>query len=269
MKYALNYFDGEYEILASMDFLEFDSLESQPVHSTVNTLILAGALDPATPSMYGASVHERLGNSQFFHFPGIGHGVSRAGERIPELLLQFLQSPEGALETSCRDQIAARAIPFIGNLYENVKVGILIRQAAIENRVRVLLPIGLLVLCWIASLFQWWRRRKATPISLKRYQLSQRVASTLGVVLIAGTGWLIYQTSSLSQLLVLLGLVGGAQYFYYLSYLFLLILILSLFYLIKSWKYQQSMLTKAFSIIFISSLGAFGSILLVFDLFPN
>ncbi|PHN01287.1 alpha/beta fold hydrolase [Flavilitoribacter nigricans] len=269
LKYALNYFDGEYEVLEGMDFLEFDSLESLPVQSMVNTLILAGALDPATPAMYGASVHERLENSQFLHFPGIGHGVSRAGECIPQLLLQFLQSPERALETSCRDQIAARSIPFIGNLYENVKVGTLIRQAAIEKRVQVLLPIGLVVLCWIASLFQWWRERKATPISLKRYQLSQRVATTLGVVLIAGTGWLIYQTSSLSQLLVLLGLVGGAQYFYYLSYLFLLTLILSLFYLIKSWKYQQSMLTKAFSIIFISSLGAFGSILIVYDLFPK
>lgn len=269
LKYALTYFDGEYDILNSMNFIVFDSLESQPVFSDVNTLILAGALDPATPPIYGEWVHEHLKHSQFINFPGLGHGVSRAEECVPELLLQFLQSPGLPLDSNCRDQIAAKPIPFIGDLYENAKIGAFLRQAALEKRLSLLLPIGFLVLSWIASMFNWWYRGEETPVILKRYQLSHRLASTLGMIILLGTGWLIYKTSSFSQLLVLLGLVGTAQHFYYLSYLFLMTMILTTVYLIKSWKFQRGILSKAFSAISILALIGFGGMLIIFNLFPK
>lgn len=264
LKDALTHFDGEDDLLRSMDFIPFDSLERQPVSSSIHTLILAGELDPATPPEYGEWVHEDLEHSQFISFPGVGHGVSRAGGCIPELLRQFLQSPAAPIALSCSDQFAVDPIPFTAKLYENAKVGTLIRQAALERRWYWLTAMALSFISWIISLLQWWQNKTPLPAPLKHYQWSHRLTSSLGIMLLLGTAWLIYQTSIRSQLLVLMGLVGGARYLYYLSYLFLAGMVMTLYLGGKGWSYQAGVRGKVLAVVSVLGLVGLGGVLVYF-----
>jgi pimeloyl-ACP methyl ester carboxylesterase len=47
----------------------------QPIQSHLPTLLLAGELDPVTPSIWARHVHATLGNSFLLVVPGIGHDV--------------------------------------------------------------------------------------------------------------------------------------------------------------------------------------------------
>jgi pimeloyl-ACP methyl ester carboxylesterase len=64
---------------------------ADPVRSTVPTLILSGANDPATPSRWGDAVAATLPASRHLVIPGIGHGAwahGCVGERMAEFMAQ-------------------------------------------------------------------------------------------------------------------------------------------------------------------------------------
>jgi len=83
--------------------------ENQAVSSSVPALVLAGQYDPITPPAWGRQVAAALPNSQFFEFPGVGHGVSVAGECPAALMLAFWDTPAQTLEASCLDALAQPA----------------------------------------------------------------------------------------------------------------------------------------------------------------
>ena len=81
---------------------EADPIENEPVWSDIPTLILAGEYDPIAPPAWGALAAETLGNSFYYEFPGVGHGVSVSGEGCPlSVALAFLDDPTAEPDTSC------------------------------------------------------------------------------------------------------------------------------------------------------------------------
>jgi pimeloyl-ACP methyl ester carboxylesterase len=83
-------------------------LENEPVVSDVPTLVLAGALDPITPTYYSRGVADLLPRGRYFEFRGFGHGVlgtASTETAMPRcaarLINSFLDDPTGPLDESC------------------------------------------------------------------------------------------------------------------------------------------------------------------------
>ena len=65
-------------------------LETEPVHSTIPTLVLAGRDDAVTPWQWGEEVHQNLKNSFYYDFSDTTHGVIGINECASHLSVYFL-----------------------------------------------------------------------------------------------------------------------------------------------------------------------------------
>lgn len=81
-----------------------DSLENEPVQSSVPTLLVAGGYDPITPPRYAELVHGDLSQSTFVTLEQLAHGatIDPCGY---ELVEQFYADPTGPVRQSCVDDI--------------------------------------------------------------------------------------------------------------------------------------------------------------------
>jgi pimeloyl-ACP methyl ester carboxylesterase len=128
------------------------ALENEAVSSDVPTVILSGELDPITPPAWGAQVHDNLPNSTYFTFPGLGHGVSVAGDCPRAVVMDFLADPSSPPDAACIAEMSGPAfvtpgsgpavelVPFTTDLFgtqlsgvvpqgwEEVSTGIFARQ---------------------------------------------------------------------------------------------------------------------------------------------
>lgn len=86
-----------------------DAIENEPVTSDIPTLILAGEYDPITPPSWGETVAEQFSNSDYFAFPGIGHGASVSGDCPLAITLDFLADPTAEPEAVCIADMEAPA----------------------------------------------------------------------------------------------------------------------------------------------------------------
>lgn len=77
--------------------------------NTLPTLLLSGALDPVTPKAWADLVALLQLNHQIIEVPGGNHVVSTLG-CIPNLIAQFINTPEVRLPTDCSQAIAP--LPF-------------------------------------------------------------------------------------------------------------------------------------------------------------
>jgi pimeloyl-ACP methyl ester carboxylesterase len=81
----------------------YDPIDSQPVHSAIPSLILAGEYDPATPPFFGKQLLDDLSVSYYVEFPASGHAVSMdAQDSCPlDVVLAFLADPYQPPNTTC------------------------------------------------------------------------------------------------------------------------------------------------------------------------
>lgn len=80
---------------------------NEPVISDIPVLVLAGVLDPVTPSDRSEAVAERMTTANFALFPNRSHRVS--GEPCADAIqIDFLDNPTEPLDMSCMDSL----IPF-------------------------------------------------------------------------------------------------------------------------------------------------------------
>ena len=78
------------------------SSESQPVVSSIPTLIMEGEDDPITPPTNGNSVATHLSKSYVTLFPATGHGTYLSGQACPVQVAQsFLNQPDQRPNTTC------------------------------------------------------------------------------------------------------------------------------------------------------------------------
>lgn len=78
-----------------------DSIENEPVVSSIPTLVLSAQYDTATPPWWGDLAAETLSNSYNYHFPLVGHGVIDGGSCPVSIGLAFYSNPNTAPDTAC------------------------------------------------------------------------------------------------------------------------------------------------------------------------
>ncbi len=91
------------------DVEPIDAGFTQPVQSDVPTLVLSGEFDPVTPPEYAAQAVETLGNNYNYVIPVGGHSQLTSGECQDSIVIQFMNNPDRAPDTSC---IAAMEMSF-------------------------------------------------------------------------------------------------------------------------------------------------------------
>jgi pimeloyl-ACP methyl ester carboxylesterase len=94
-----------HQICSGWDAKQPTLLENQAVSSDIPTLILSGEFDPITPPAWGLLTAESLSNSQFFEFPGFGHGILGSGTDRGNCSIHvvdaFLTDPSQPVEAGC------------------------------------------------------------------------------------------------------------------------------------------------------------------------
>jgi pimeloyl-ACP methyl ester carboxylesterase len=80
---------------------EVPSDHAEPVRADTPTLLLSGALDPATPPRWGEMAAKTLAHAHHIVVPGVGHNTSMTG-CVPELIEGFVESAGlGPIERGC------------------------------------------------------------------------------------------------------------------------------------------------------------------------
>lgn len=82
------------------------SAETEPVHSDVPALVLAGRYDPITPPEWGQIVAGWLPNSRFLEFPHLTHGSVGVDSCADEIAAGFLDRPEQDPRGGCFADLA-------------------------------------------------------------------------------------------------------------------------------------------------------------------
>jgi pimeloyl-ACP methyl ester carboxylesterase len=137
-------------------------VENEAVHSDIPTLILAGEFDPITPPSWGSLAQEDLSHSTVTTFPGLGHGVSLAGDCPRSVVLAFLDDPGAEPQVGCVEALAGPAyvvpgaaevvemVPFTTDLFgtelsglapegwEEISTGIFARQQTAVDQTALL-----------------------------------------------------------------------------------------------------------------------------------
>lgn len=77
------------------------AVEDQPISSDIPTLVVAGEFDSITPPSWAQYAARTLPNSQYFVFPGFGHGVTDGAPCVIDIFDQFLANPLADVDASC------------------------------------------------------------------------------------------------------------------------------------------------------------------------
>ncbi len=80
-------------------------IESQPVKSSIPTLILAGQYDPDTPPSWGKLASTTLTNSRFFELPGMSHIPTFGSSCAQELAVAFFANPQSDFDSKCVEKM--------------------------------------------------------------------------------------------------------------------------------------------------------------------
>jgi pimeloyl-ACP methyl ester carboxylesterase len=98
--------EAEREFCADWVDSDLSRNENRAVHSNIPTLVLAGSYDPVTPPEWGELASRTLSNSNFYEFPGTGHGVVYGrSECASTIALQFFAAPDDEPDASCIDAL--------------------------------------------------------------------------------------------------------------------------------------------------------------------
>lgn len=82
-----------------------DAIETQPVRSSIPTLVLSGEYDPVTPAAWGKVAADALDTAYNFTFPGVGHGAVDTSPCANQIIEAFLADPNAAPNGGCIEQL--------------------------------------------------------------------------------------------------------------------------------------------------------------------
>ncbi len=80
---------------------EAGEIETEPIVSNIPTLLLAGELDPVTPSSWARLAGETLSNHLYVEIPRGGHSVSSDGDCVMGIIMDFFDDPNGRGNMEC------------------------------------------------------------------------------------------------------------------------------------------------------------------------
>jgi pimeloyl-ACP methyl ester carboxylesterase len=101
--YDLAFLEGEFPVCRAWQVPAVARTESQPVTSSIPTLVLEGEYDPITPPSNGALAAQSLRTSYQFLFPASGHGVFlfNPSSCPTTIVVQFWRNPTRKPDGSC------------------------------------------------------------------------------------------------------------------------------------------------------------------------
>jgi pimeloyl-ACP methyl ester carboxylesterase len=101
--YELTGLEGEFSVCRTWNVPAVAPSESQPVTSSIPTLVLEGEYDPITPPTNGALAAQSLSQSYQFLFPATGHGVFlfNSSPCPATIVVQFQRDPTQKPDGSC------------------------------------------------------------------------------------------------------------------------------------------------------------------------
>jgi pimeloyl-ACP methyl ester carboxylesterase len=82
-----------------------DEIETQPVLSSIPTLVLADTNDSRTPPAWSKLAADTLDNSQYAEFEGFGHGLLGKNLCINKITLDFLNNPDSTVDQTCINRL--------------------------------------------------------------------------------------------------------------------------------------------------------------------
>ncbi len=127
---------------------ELDPVVDDPVVSEVPTLVLTGDFDPITPPEYARQAASGLSRSFFFLFPAGGHGELGSTECADNILLQFLDDPLQAPDTTCIEKGGGVEFSTPGTL---IRLPILIKLLNLADGTGVQAVLYLLALLFLLT----------------------------------------------------------------------------------------------------------------------
>ena len=88
---------------------------TEPVSASIPTLLISGALDPATPAAWGERAARTLSNSRMVLIPSAGHwlsGLEGAEQCVGRMVMEFVaEADPRALDTSCMNGVRRPGFP--------------------------------------------------------------------------------------------------------------------------------------------------------------
>ncbi len=189
-----------------------------PVETDIPALLVEGDMDPITPPPLAQLIVPGFSNGTYVEFPYAGHGPSRSVECAGDLLNKFFDNPNNEPDLRCVEEME---VPdFVGSLYRT-SFGPRFAVLAMENEddlpkvalwggfgvVGVL--IGFLVLSF-APLVRRLEKRK--PVAAGGARLATWGAAFSGALALAIFGAAAGVSYSISEVLLVFGMVGWAAF---------------------------------------------------------
>ncbi len=185
------------------------------VETDIPTLLIEGDMDPITPPPLAHVIAPGFSNATYVEFPYAGHGPSRSVECAGDMLNKFYDDPVAAPDLSCVDEMEA---PEFISLYRSSFAP---RMIALAMEDKEELPkvaawggisilgvlVGFLVLTF-APLVRRIEKREPAPADGAR--LAAWGAACAGTAALAILGAAAGVSYELSEVLLVLGLVGWA-----------------------------------------------------------
>jgi pimeloyl-ACP methyl ester carboxylesterase len=214
----------------------------------IKALIFAGKYDPITPLYNGKEIAKKYKNSFLFEMP-YGHATSfsKAGKGIVE---HFVKTPDKKPEVKEKlSQIEfisdIKYNPGISKLAKSLNKPILLFLSPLI--IALIIIFGTFLYC-VFSIF----RNKNKDLNLLKYLFIAN--SLLGMIVVFGFIWAIFQTSKYNLFILLFGLPEKYNFLFILNYIFIGTTIISVFYLllkIKIIPYIEVVFSIAFSFILV------------------
>ncbi len=188
----------------------------QPLVTDIPVLVLAGAVDPITPPLYGRAIMAGLRNGQYVELPYTGHGVVRSARPCSQSLYdQFLAEPMSPPDTTCVSELSPPS--FVTGIMKSRGPLSLLRAAEDGS---VLLPAvwaggsaATLLAALVGFPVAWLGRRldraPAPGTAARAVAWTGALSGLLGLAII---GWAAYDTASGHPMLLPLGLLAWARW---------------------------------------------------------
>lgn len=214
----------------------FDSSVDQPVSSDIPTLILNGEFDPITPPSFGEEVAKTLPNSFSVNFPAGGHGAAMSGKCPDNIILEFLNRPDQAPDTSCIGEISAPRFISKSNTIFIPTMASLVNLEGSTGIELIIFVLGNLFLLsapavWLVLWFVRLLSRKQKLPAVKSTVVLRWLAVVNSLTLTTFFGAIVVLSFKLAldnNLVILFGVPSGARMFFILPLLSALLTLLML-----------------------------------------
>jgi pimeloyl-ACP methyl ester carboxylesterase len=222
------------------------TIETEPVHSDIPTLLMAGEYDPYTPPSWAELAAETLSNSYVYVFPGIGHGPINHSECAKSITQAFLDDPTTEPDASCLAEVQAPDFVVPEDMYLTPAVYRLNVDIYVAPNVLRLALLGLCLLLFAVELVSFVihvirtvrkRVEQSDLLTWLARGLAAAVAA-LNLAFFAALVWVILDVSSTNWLMLAFGVPVANGWLFWLPRLSALLTLGLPVFALLAWRKQ-------------------------------